>query len=893
MINDLPDAQKRVLISLMELHEKEVENREDLSFYEKVDVACKNVIMCMPFANLDDKTKDEIHAELTNMINQSKEMPTVFEEKGYKPWLESEKANIKWNNREDYYRYLSEMKGWAPTTIYKSIDPSTDIILDHMGNPKCEMSFVKKGLVIGDVQSGKTANYTGLINKAIDAGYKLIIVLAGQQNDLRAQTQERLDKEVLGYETGLNNTIKNGERIGVGKINKDHTKIESLTSRGNDGDLKKSVGVHLVNKNGNPILAVVKKNTSVLKHLFEYINKPVNLVNGKIDIPVLIIDDEVDQASVNTNNAEENPTAINKWVREIIGICNRVSYVGYTATPYANVLIDANTNDELYGKDLFPKDFIIVLPTPQNYCGVKEFFGDGIDDENDLVVEVNDVDQLVDYEVIDNTLKLKSYDEITNLSDSLLDAVDDFIIASAVRRARGDITHNGMMVHIAAYKKPATSLRDLLDDRVIFLKQEFKFDNKNAVKRYKRIWQQRFENVSKNRGVLGDNWDDIQEQLEAVFELLKVKLLNGDSKDVIDYTESTQSEIIAVGGNKLSRGITLEGLMISYYLRDPRAYDTAMQMGRWFGYKKNYIDLCRIYSQPDLIRNFLYIMDASNRLREDITTMNNKKLTPMEFGLKILSHPSMIPTSNLKMRNSTQIKISFGGQRQETLRYNLNYVSKNETTVSEFINDLESNDSIEKEEYLNKYIYRNVKAEEVLDLLDQYESYDNTQFGDTSRWAKYIHTLNLYGELENWTILLSGTNDKNRNTININNHSINKGRHKDLESSKQTGYVRAISNPSDFKFFFKDEELRTQYTKGYVKGDERLQKLFTPKDGFLAIYPFDIVDKNDNTKVIAANLLGLVFWFPETDNVNSKVDYVVNSVYMSQEDIDEVYDDEK
>lgn len=872
----------RLIISgIMETYTQESMKNDDFDYMEKIDFAKDNIyrsIEATGLITLTDEDKQEIDDQIREYIFQSDDVIPTFEANGYKPWLDDVKANIIWKHRDLYFKYLLQVKKWSVSQVNTSIDRTTDIILDHMANPKGENYFVKRGLVIGDVQSGKTANYTALINKAIDVGYKLVIVLAGQQNDLRTQTQERLDKEVLGYETSYNSrNVQSGENIGVGLLHGYTPSISSLTNRGNNGDFKKSTMTMLI-ENGDPVIAVVKKNTTVLKNLFEFLNKPINLNSrGKIDFPVLIIDDEVDQASVNTKkDPDDDPTRINGRIRDIVNLCNKVSYVGYTATPYANVLIDSNVNNDTYGEDLFPKDFIIVLPTSKDYCGVEQFFGADDDINTDLVEYVDDEYELVDLEDGD-CFKLKAKDEIIALSTSLKDAIHDFIIASSVRRSRGEITHNGMMVHIAAYKKPATSLTELLNDYIYELKNEFRFDNDIAIEKYKSIWETRFRLKSKNRGH-EDNWFDIESQLSSVIELLKVKLLNGDSKDVVDYTETSQSQIIAVGGNKLSRGITLEGLMISYYLRDPRAYDTAMQMGRWFGYKKSYLDLCRIYSQRELLANFVHIMDATRILRNDITVMNDECRTPLEFGLKLLSHPTMLPTARNKMRSGRKLDISFSEQRVETTRFDERYIKHNKDVFNNFVNDLKKDDKVivENEE---TPVFRNCSYNQIMKLLNSYKDIDDSFLGNVDRWKSYIDRLHTDGELTNWTVVISTATGGERSTVELGGFDISKAHRSILSLDSTYKSIRVITKPSDFKYFLKDDILRDKYKRGYVKDDSTLRSCFNNKEALLVVYPIDITL---NDKVVIKDVFGFGIWFPYTTNKNAYANYIVNSVYSEE-----------
>ncbi len=417
-------------------------------------------------------------------LNVIVKKPKVFEDEGYHPWLESKRSSIEWKFYDRYERYLLKIKNWKPCTVI-NIKKSSDVVLDHIAYPQTDNYFNKKGLVIGDIQSGKTANYTALINKALDVGYKIIIVLAGLTRELRNQTQRRLDCEVLGYETKLNSR---GKTIGVGLVGSS-LNAEGLTFADSEkefGDMKRYFSSHTLDKNLNPIVAIVKKNASVLEHLNNFLTQSQNYcyTNGKLDIPVLIIDDEVDQASVDTKNSEklENSSTINKKIRTILGNLNRYSYVGYTATPFANVFINPDR------EDIYPKDFIISLPTDNDYCGIKEYFGvDAVDSEDsdytsdhvqDLFVNIDDIQNLFSNE------KVNVSTEIFDLNDSLKEAILSFIVASSIKKTRGIKGFNSMLIHIARFKNPSTTLKPVVQNYIEMLYRKLKYESFSEVAKY-------------------------------------------------------------------------------------------------------------------------------------------------------------------------------------------------------------------------------------------------------------------------------------------------------------------------------------------------------------------------------------------------------------------------
>lgn len=819
----------------------------------------------------DEEIKSAIHKLLFAVVEP---LVGCYDLSKYNPWLNDVKASINWKHKTKYFEYLAA-KGWPLETI-KSIDEYTDDILDHINNPTVDYNFINKGLVIGDVQSGKTANYTGLMHKAIDVGYKLVIVLSGTLNSLRTQTQARMDCDLLGYEPSVLTNSNDKVTIGIAYDDPKYIDTESFTDKVHDWNSKTLNKI--MDEDMRPTIAIIKKNTNTLENVYKSISNNPKNINGKINIPVLIIDDEVDQASVNTKkHPEEDPAAINGWIRKIIMACNKVSYVGYTATPYANILINPNVKNETFGKDLFPENFIIVLPTPKDYCGIEKFFGTKDNPNYDLVEIIEDDSDFFD----DKNSELKKNIEVEYLPDSAKQAIDDFIIASAVRRTREGVDiHNSMMFNISGFKRGSKSLKELVDKHVSKIKYSPK--NDDFYNYYFNIWNTRFKNVSRKRNRT-DNWDLIKEQILYVINAIDILLLNGDSKDFLNYTKTGQHEVIAVGGNKLSRGITLEGLMISYYLRKPHAYDTALQMGRWFGYKGKYFDLCRIYTKEDTLEDFITIFDATQELKEDIMIMNSRNLTPMEFQLKIQTHPSFKPTSRNKMYSADVVKVGFSEQRQETIRFDDSKITYNKALTNDFLKEIE-NKLVEKDNHT--IVYKNIDSKQVLNYLSKYSFSPNDPRTLHEQWIQYIKNVNKDGELINWTIVVDSLDKTNGNDeIELNGHILYKGKR---SKPSENSYVRAISNPSDFKYFFeKDTVDREKYKNGYKKGDEYLRSVYTKDQCLLSIYPIDIVDKNDKSLIISKDVIGFAIWFPYTQNVTGEAEYVINRIECQEIDEDE------
>lgn len=584
----------------------------------------------------------------------------LFEAEDYRPWLKDRQGSITpyyWNR----YRNQLKAKGFSPHVV-RTLDGVTDRILDHLENPLKEGSWARKGLVVGHVQSGKTANYTGVICKASDAGYRLIIVLAGTLNALRNQTQERIDGDFMGWCT------KAKQYIGAARFGNERRPVCFTTSI---EDFRRNVansialGLEALNE---PVVLVLKKNKTTLENVYNWLleHNRHNLKN----FPMLLIDDEADHASINTNKDDKDPTAINRAIRDLLSLFPRSSFVGYTATPFANIFIDPENEDEMANgsvyKDLFPRDFILSLDPPDNYVGPSQLFAEGS--------TFNCIRTVDDHE---HTLPLRhKIDDIpTDLPPSLCRAIDLFIVAKTIRLLRRqDRKHHSMMVNASRFTGVQNALKGLILEYVKTRRQaianyaglpvEEALQN-SALRAIHEGWKTEYEDV-------GFDWGLIQGRLKEAVDPIEVISVNSDSVERLEYSEKnypTGRSVIAVGGFGLSRGLTLEGLLVSYFLRNSIMYDTLMQMGRWFGYRDDYGDICRIFMTADAASWYAYIAEATEELRSDFRTMETTHLTPMEFGLRVRTHPAaLIVTARNKMRAAHQVpvQIALEGRLAET-----------------------------------------------------------------------------------------------------------------------------------------------------------------------------------------------------------------------------------
>lgn len=648
-----------------------------------------------------------------------------------------------------YRQYLTKMKDW-PMESVQAIDETTNEVLKSLGNPKESIPFDKRGLVLGFVQSGKTANFTGLINKAYDVGYKLIIVLSGIHNDLRTQTQIRLNEEVIG-------TDEKGSPIGVAKIyeNDPYHIISSWTTI--DRDISSA---HRGASNLNsPTLMVVKKNKTVLESLRDQLKYHKNLFN--LDIPVLVIDDEADQASVDTSdpNKEEDPKTINRLIRQILEVFNRKAYVGYTATPFANLLIgtDANTSEE--GNDLYPKDFLVGLPKPKDYCGPEEFFNveeDPDDPRPSLIRPLREEDTQVF-----TTIKKKSdADKFEEVPPQMREAILAFMLTIAIRNLRGQRKkHNSMLIHTSRFKDVQSSVKDEISRTFQAISHQVQYNPQSKVLvEIQELYEQDFQPTTLEwpEDIPIFSWEEVYEELKEAAEKIQVFEINGNSKDALDYHQYKENglNVIAVGGDKLSRGLTLEGLSITYYFRNTLMYDTLMQMGRWFGFRKGYMDLCRIYTSSEIASNFEHLAIAMIELRHEFERLANQGKTPSEYAVRMLSHPTMTLTSPLKMRNAISSSIIYGGTLQQTRLFDTNreFYKANMTATETLAGKLPLKKNNFGSGKMNYYVAANVDADLVKEYLSEYKTSSGGEKVDSSRIVDYINLANEHNELLRWTI---------------------------------------------------------------------------------------------------------------------------------------------
>ena len=672
-----------------------------------------------------------------------------------------------WNR---YKNYLLTTKHF-PSGVLDTLENDTLYnLMSYIGNPNDNESFFSiRGLVVGDVQSGKTSNYIGLLTKAADAGYKVIFVLTGTIESLRRQTQERIEEGFVGFDT------VNGMDVGVGRgadrLPRMYTSRDKDFTGKDDQNTMSKIG-----SNSEPMIYVLKKNVSVLKKVYSTLKKINTRFNEeKIDSPLLIIDDEADNASINTNDANNDPTKINGYIRKILQLFTRTSYVGFTATPFANVFISYDSEDEMLKDDLFPRDFIYALHAPSNYCGSRKYFFD--DNPNVRIIDDDDQDIF--------PMRHKKDYEVYKLYPSVYHALNTFLISNAIRDTY-DVskkTHRSMLINMSRFTDVQLKMVDIVEEYIKTIKRHVKLSYKMP---YNQLMLDKYILELKNsfdKEYSGQffqykkiEWNEIVHNLFDAIKDIQVVAVNSSKRSMkLNYDDYKNNglRVIAIGGLALSRGLTLEGLTVSYFYRNTATFDVLMQMGRWFGYRDGYDSLVKIFVTDKARRNYRYICSSIEKLKNDIDIMGKAHKKPEEYGIRVKNDSDDLQiTARNKMRDTSQ-KIDrkeFYGNFFET-PYLYSDVKINECNIDSTVEFLKQI-SPEKRDYDAGHRYfRDIDKSLVLDLLSKLNVHPANAEFDTYQLMRFLSRDDKETRLFD-VLVMSGLSEK---YINIDECGIHQG----------------------------------------------------------------------------------------------------------------------
>lgn len=889
-----------------------------------------------PEYDLDEKELFN-HLEAIHSVFIEDEAKILEDNSNHEEWFNPDtgrplKRDFIWHFWDHYREYLLHQKRW-PTKIVQGLDRFSNLVLCRIEDPLRPGAWDRRGMVVGNVQSGKTANYTALITKATDSGYKLFVVLAGVHNSLRSQTQERLNEEFLGYDLDVVQKITGQERrIGVRRMfRSDHRVVNTLTSGAQNGDFKTSVARQagiIPSMTGDPIILIAKKNATILRNIIEWATSlgDLNRSGRRVvrDIPFVLIDDESDFASVNTrrpdrdengNIIEEwNPTKINLLIRQLMSSFEKSIYIGYTATPYANIFIHKDDPHPVYGDDLFPKHFLISLPQPSNYIGPEEVFG--FKEDVDVGIEAAEplplVRRIQDNEDIIPSSH-KSHLEVRSLPASLVEALKAFFLVCAARRKRAmGVTHNSMLVHVTRFTRVQGQVKELIESELRTLTARI-MSGTDSLADFRQIWERDFIPTSLEMKKLGyvdgrvHTWEEIHAELYEAVKIIRIKGINGEIGDTLDYRlaekrtrERMEKEetvpwhergisVIAIGGDKLSRGLTLDGLSVSYYLRSARMYDTLMQMGRWFGYRDGYSDLCRIYTTDELIEWYRHIALANRELRNEFDYMEAIGNTPEKFGLKVRSHPGRLAiTSAGKARATERMFITFSGSLQQTVVFDPRMSQHNVFALRKLVNAIGRKPDVKFDPEKPRFYWTNVAPSIVMSFLKTYATQDEAKkVVDPERLADYINRQVAKGELVNWhVVIVSNPQQHKFHSIPIEGYDVACVLRKPIILAKDKISIGVLTSTSDVILDMTEKEIEEAQNQYGVTGgnlSKWIRKCRPGTRGLLLIYLPAYTDGEIEYGLAGEEMVGFAISFPESDTAEP-IEYVVNSVYAEDGD---------
>lgn len=655
-------------------------------------------------------------------------------------WLDH--ANVEFQYFERFIKYLKLVKGWIDTS---SLENDSKSIIQMLGNPKFDTGNHRRGLLIGDVQSGKTASYTAIMNRAVDVGYNVIVLLAGSLENLRRQTQERIDKELVGFTLDVEGDGKSMIQAGAGAfpINS-RLQVQTTTKKDFTNVVRYRIGSKIENKT---LLYIAKKNVTALKLIQSSLiedNEALVDENGKIKASILVIDDEADNASINTKkNSNLDPTKINGGIRKLLNSFTNTAYLAVTATPFANIYIDDTTDSEMYGDDLFPSDFIHLLDRPRAYTGAYKLFGDYSPSDEDfdyqsclIPIYENDIpDDSYVFKHKKDEVEIGSFD---TLPSSLQKSVRYFLLVQHLMDFIPSLSvpHRTMMINVSRFTAIQNDIADSINDWLInklkpniyqwhYYPEKADDVNSGEFHELKLIWDEfSLDSIS------GLSWDEACQGIYESINKIRVSAENMTSRAKelgrLNYELYPEGDrVISVGGQCLSRGLTLENLVVSYFYRNSAAYDTLLQMGRWFGYRDNYLQYFKIWMADDSILWYKLISEACEDLRIQIDKMNSLKMEPREFGLMVRRHPysGLIITARSKMRNAkvgNRHPVTLDGRLIESPRLwkTLEPNKRNRELIQDFLM-LET--GYEKDENDN-IIIRNVHKADVVPVIGCFDS---------------------------------------------------------------------------------------------------------------------------------------------------------------------------
>jgi hypothetical protein len=768
----------------------------------------------------------------------------------------------------------------------QDVDDSSSKILGLMRPPGAD-SINTRGLVLGYVQSGKTTSFMSVAAKSVDVGYRLIVVLSGITDNLRSQTQERLEDVLVGDLREKWYLLTDLD--------------EDFVDRGN--------AANLLGRSDHRLLAVVKKNPYRLRRLLHWLESAGE--STMRHCPILIIDDEADQASIDVGSRGRT-SRINGLIKQLLNR-PKAGYVAYTATPFANLLLNASDYEDLY-----PRDFIVDLPRPDTYFGPERLFGrDPItpDEDAEGLTDGLDVIRYVDANEIRMVQPPRGRGAVQSwepeISPSLARAMDWFLLATAARGVRGVGTqHSSMLIHTTMLSEGHERMRGPIQDRLEQLRNSVSSQDAVTIESLKSLWDSEIERVdAQDDSSRPVSWQEVWAAIPKVLADVRVVIDNYRSTERLTYFRDDPQTVIVIGGNTLSRGLTLEGLVCSYFVRAASAYDTLLQMGRWFGYRRGYGDLVRIWMTPELETWFFDLGTVEEEIRRDIRRYEDEGLDPSEVAVRIRRHPAMAITSAAKMRHAVKAEVSYGGSRQQTILFehlNADWLRTNWNAGVALVQRARSVGRCEPGAIQGRSVIRDVPYSEILRFIAGYNFHPRAFQMRRDLIEQYVRSQVNQGSLKSWNIVIMG-------------HPTTENGYADLGLGRSVNLIvrskmdmPGISHANIKSLVSTIDRIADQpYTRQEIQSmlgrdisDSALldlrEELVGPV-GLLCLYPISKASAPRKQKPnaerkrrrlaldAAADVLGVGFFFPESRGLTGGVSYVsadLSDMGVEEEDFD-------
>lgn len=721
-----------------------------------------------------------------------------------------------------------------------------------------------RGLVLGHVQSGKTTSFQSVAAMAADVGYRMVIVLSGITDNLRTQTQIRVDEQLIG---------ENAD------------KWFRLTDEFSDFHETRNAAVHMT-ASGKRLIAVVKKNPARLRRLANWIESAGEA--AQLSCPILVIDDEADQASIDVGKRRRS--TINDLIRRILK-APKSAYVAYTATPFANLLINPADVEGLY-----PRDFVVALKPGDGYYGPERLFGrDLLEHVEGEPAEPDDVIRLVDEAETPEVQPPRGVGGVhgwePHVGQSLGDALDWFILATAARRGRGQSgAHSSMLIHTSMLADAHFKLQAVVEHHCASRLALLLADDDATVSALAALWERENGRVPSQPDELPVEWTAVLHHVVPVLESLKVIVDNYLSTDRLVYVKGEPLNCIAIGGNTLSRGLTLEGLVSSYFVRAASAYDTLLQMGRWFGYRRGYSDLVRIWMTQELAGWFRDLATVEAEIRAEIERYHLEQLKPSMLAVKIRTHPAMTITNAAKMKGAVTATLSYSGKREQTILFShkdREQLERNWNVAGEFLQSAGAEPGVEivrRAPAGGRHILRGVPAAHVVEFLQKFEFHPDSPRFRQDLLVKYIENERRNGGLLSWNVVVNGVQGGTKALLG-GVGEVGLARRTQLKSSApDVANIKALVGSRDRSFDLAPELVQQLPQRAM---DHEIAKLRRDHGHgpLLSLYPLDKCApvegpaekvKASERKSLEAehHMIGVALFFPDAVGATELVEYV-------------------